>query len=76
MDLRIGVSNAIREVVVELADETDRDQLRAAIDQALTGETVLWVTDKRGRHIGVPGGKIAFVELGSAETDRRIGFGG
>ena len=76
MDLRIGVTNAPREVVVELADDTDRDQLRAAIDHALTSETVLWVSDKRGKHIGVPGAKIAFVELGSAETDRRIGFGG
>jgi len=76
VDLRIGVTNAPREVVVELADDIDREQLKTAIGAAMTGEDVLWVTDRRGRHIGVPGAKIAFVELGSAEADRRIGFGG
>jgi hypothetical protein len=76
VDLRIGVTNAPREVVVELADDIDREQLRTAIGAAMSGDDVLWVTDRRGRHIGVPGAKIAFVELGSAEADRRIGFGG
>lgn len=76
MDLRIGVTNAPREVVVELADDVDREKLRAQIDVALADESVLWVTDKRGKQIGVPGGKIAYVEVGSPDADRRMGFGG
>ena len=76
MDLRIGVTNAPREVVVELADDVDREKLRGQIDVALADESVLWVTDKRGKQIGVPGAKIAYVEVGSPDADRRMGFGG
>jgi hypothetical protein len=76
VDVRIGVTQAPRELNVEVAD-TDRDDLRARVEAALSGATdVLWLTDKRGRDIGVPSAKIAYVELGSADGDRRIGFGG
>jgi hypothetical protein len=51
--------------------------VKAKIDAALTGAVdVLWLTDKKGRDVAVAASKIAFVEIGSAETDRRIGFGG
>jgi Protein of unknown function (DUF3107) len=36
---------------------------------------VLWLTDKRSRSIGVASSKIAYVELGTPEGDRKIGFG-
>lgn len=76
MDVRIGVTQAPRELTVEV-DDGDRDDLKARVEAALTGATdVLWLTDKRGRDVGVPSAKIAYVELGSADGDRRIGFGG
>jgi len=76
VDVRIGVTQAPRELNVEVAD-ADRDDVRTRVEAALSGATeVLWITDKRGRDIGIPSAKIAYVELGSAEGDRRIGFGG
>ena len=61
---------------MEVAD-SDRDDLRARIEAALSGATeVLWITDKRGRDVGVPSAKIAYIEIGSDDGDRRIGFGG
>lgn len=61
---------------MEVADD-DRDDLRARVEAALSGATdVLWITDKRGRDVGVPAAKIAYVEIGTADGDRRIGFGG
>lgn len=58
-------------------DDGDRDDLKSRVEAALSGATdVLWLTDKRGRDVGVPSAKIAYVELGSADGDRRIGFGG
>jgi hypothetical protein len=75
VDVRIGVTQAPRELNVEVAD-ADRDDLRARVEAALSGTSdVLWITDKRGRDLGIPSSKIAYVELGSAESDRRIGFG-
>ncbi|HWC68710.1 MAG TPA: DUF3107 domain-containing protein [Acidimicrobiales bacterium] len=77
MDVRIGVSQAPRELNVELPDDTDREQLQASANAALAGDVdTLWLTDRRGRLVGVPSARIAYIEIGSADTDRRIGFGG
>lgn len=76
VDVRIGVTQAPREISLEVEDG-DRDDLKARVEAALSGATdVLWVTDKRGRDVGVPAAKIAYVEVGSADGERRIGFGG
>ena len=76
MDVRIGVTQAPREVSVELAEETVVDDLVAQIDAALKGAVdVLWLTDKRGRRVALPTAKIAYVELGTPDGDRRVGFG-
>ena len=76
MDVRIGVSQHPRELDIELADDTDRAALKQQIETALADDdNVLWLTDRRGRDIVVPAGKIAYVEIGSSEAERRIGFG-
>ncbi|HQV56774.1 MAG TPA: DUF3107 domain-containing protein [Ilumatobacteraceae bacterium] len=77
MDMRIGVSQAPKELNIDLPDDIDRDDLKQRIGAALSGASdALWVTDKRGNEFGVASAKIAYVELGSGETARRIGFGG
>ena len=77
VDVRISVTQTPREISLELADDLDRAAIKSKIDAALTGAVdVLWLTDKKGRDVGVPSDKIAFVELGAAEGERRIGFGG
>ena len=77
MDVRIGVTQAPREISVELAADADRTELRDRIDAALSGAVeVLWLTDKKGRCVAVPAAKIAYVEIGSDDDSRRIGVGG
>ena len=75
MDVRIGVTYTAREIDVELPDDADRDAVKTSVEQALKGDEVLWLTDRRGRHVGVPSAKIAYVEIGSPEDNKRIGFG-
>ncbi len=76
MDVRIGVTYTAKELDFELEDDTDVDKLRKQVEGALTGDdAVLWMSDKRGRSVGVPSDKIAYVEIGSPSDDRRIGFG-
>ena len=77
MDLRIGVTNAPKEITVELADDTDVDALRADVDRVVGGEegAVLWLTDVRGRQVGVPADRIAYVDVGAAGSDNPGGFG-
>ena len=76
MDLRIGVTHSPRELSIELSDDTDRDALQQQVESALAGALdVMWVTDKKGRRIAVAASKIAYVEIGSANAERKIGFG-
>ena len=75
MDVRIGVTYTPKEIEVEVSDDTDRDQLIATIEEAVSTEgRVLWLTDRRGRRVGVPSGKLAYVEIGAEASDRRVGF--
>ena len=77
MDVRIGVTQAPREISIEMADDIDRAGVKTKVEAALSGAVdVLWLTDKKGRDIGVNAAKIAYVELGTSEGERRIGFGG
>jgi Protein of unknown function (DUF3107) len=76
VDVRIGVTQA-REVEVEMAEDTDPAELKAAIEAALAdADGVLWLTDRRGRQVAVPSAKVAYIEVGSPNDARRIGFGG
>jgi hypothetical protein len=75
VDVRIGVTQAPRELTLEL-DDDERDPTEKAVEAALSGAVdVLTLTDRRGRRVAVPAGKIAYVELGPVDGDRRIGFG-
>ena len=77
MDIRIGITQAPREIAIEVEDDSKaRKALKASVDAALQGESdVLWITDKKGKDIAIPSAKIAYVEIGSTDTERRIGFG-
>jgi Protein of unknown function (DUF3107) len=76
VDVRIGVKNSPKELEVILAEDTDGDAVREHIDSAFAEGGTLWLTDRRGRQYGVPVDKVAYVEIGSTDTSRRIGFGG
>jgi hypothetical protein len=77
VDVRIGVTQAPREIAVEMADDADREAVRTQVASALAGAVdVLWLEDKKGRLIAVPAAKIAYVEIGAQNAERRIGFGG
>jgi Protein of unknown function (DUF3107) len=76
VEIRIGVSQAPRELEVELGEDADADKLVGQISETLaTDGAMLWLTDRKGRRVGVPGGKVAYVEIGSSTDDRRVGFG-
>jgi hypothetical protein len=50
--------------------------LRSEVDAVVAGGgSVLWLTDIRGRQVGVPAGKIAYVDIGAPGSDNPVGFG-
>ena len=75
MDIRIGIVQSMKEIDVELPADADRDQVMKDVEAALTGEKVLWLTDRKGRRVGIPTSRIAYVELGTPASDRVVGFG-
>jgi len=77
MEIRIGMSHVGREVVVDVADDdATREKMKTAVSGVLAGAgDTLWLTDKKGREIAVSGAKIAYVEFGSPDSARKIGFG-
>ena len=76
MDVRIGVTYSPKELEIELADGVEPGTVKKEIEAALSSGSVVWITDRRGRQVGVPADKVAYVEVGSPEHDRRIGFSG
>ena len=74
MDVKIGVVYTPKELVLELAGGAD--DVRASIDAALAAkQPLVWLTDAKGRRVGVPTDKIAYVEIGSDDSAPKIGFG-
>jgi len=76
VDVRIGITQTPKEIEVELSDDADPDKALADIEKMLkTGDGVLWLTDRKGRRVGVPVAKVAYVEFGAPTAERRVGFG-
>ena len=71
MEVKIGVQNAQRELVLD-TDSTP-DEIETRLTEALAGNGVLRLADVKGRTLVVPADKIAYVELGSP-TSSAVGF--
>jgi hypothetical protein len=76
VDVRIGVIYSPKELTVEMGDDTSPDALQKQINDAVaSGAGMLWLTDRRGRQVGVPTERLTYVEIGSPDDGRRVGFG-
>jgi len=74
MEVRIGVVYSARELTVETDDSVD--VVSAAVESAFgNGDGILWLTDTKGRRIGVPTDKVAYVEVAADAGGRKVGFG-
>ena len=72
MEVRIGVQQAARELVLESADSPDAVAEKVAA--AIKADGLLDLVDDKGRRVVVPAAKLAYVEIAASEA-RRVGFG-
>ena len=74
MELRIGVVHTPKELNLEL--EGTADEIVGMIDAAMAdGTPMVWVTDTKGRRVGIPIERIAYVEVDEDGANKRVGFG-
>ena len=72
MEIKIGVADSPRELVVSSADSPE--QVEALVTEALSGkQSLLSLADDKGRRYLVPAAKVAYVEIGPSDS-RRVGF--
>ncbi|WP_354642215.1 DUF3107 domain-containing protein [Kitasatospora camelliae] len=73
MEVKIGVQNAPREIVLESSQTAD--EVASAVAKALDGTAnVLELADEHGRRVIVPADRLAYVEIGE-QSVRKVGFG-
>lgn len=71
MEIRIGVQNVSREIVLE--SDLSLEELSTLVSTALSG-TILELAPAKGGRIIIPTQAIGYLEAGSEEK-RRVGFG-
>ena len=72
MEVKIGVQNASRELVLDSSESSDA--VEKVVAKALSSDNgVLALSDAKGRKVLVPIGKLAYVEIGSASAGQ-VGF--
>jgi hypothetical protein len=71
VEVKIGVENVQRELVVE-TDATP-DEVHAQLAEAIAGTGVFTLVDTKGRSVVVPAAKVAYLEIGSGSRGG-VGF--
>ena len=71
MEIKIGIQNTARELVVE--SDQGPDDVEQAVTQAVSNQGVLTLRDTKGRTVVVPAAKLAYVEIGSSSIGA-VGF--
>lgn len=75
MNIRIGMIYNPKELEIELGEDQDGAKLAEEVTEAVTKDTgMLWLTDKKGRRVGVATSKVAWVEFGPESEGRKVGF--
>jgi hypothetical protein len=75
MDIRIGIVQSMKELDVELPEDANRDKIMKEVEAVLGSDKVLWLTDRKGRRVGVPASRIAYIEFATPASERIVGFG-
>ncbi len=71
MDIKVGIKHVSREIVVDSAESAE--SVEKAFASAVTEDSVLTLTDQRGRKVLIPASSIGYLDIGE-ENARHVGF--
>jgi Protein of unknown function (DUF3107) len=74
VEVKIGVTDSPREIVFVSADTPNELEKQVTTALGKGGSEVISLTDDKGRRFLIQASRIAYVELGPADS-RRVGFG-
>jgi len=71
MEIKIGVQQASRELTLESGETPEA--IEKLVAEAIASESVLALTDTKGRRVLVPAARLAYVEIGGGVAGQ-VGF--
>jgi uncharacterized protein DUF3107 len=72
VEVKVGVADTARELLINSSQTPE--EVEALVADALKGSSgTLTLIDDKGRRYVVPAARVAYVEIGSADS-RRVGF--
>jgi hypothetical protein len=73
MEVKLGVIYSQKELEIET--DQSPDQVIKTVEDAMNDEArIVWLVDTKGRRIGIPIDKLAYVEIGEDNTGKQVGF--
>jgi hypothetical protein len=75
MEVRIGVLHSPKELTLDLDGGSADDVVKSFEESLKQDDGVLWLTDRKGRRVGVPAERVAYVEIETESDAKRVGFG-
>ena len=72
-EVRIGITQVSRELSVDV-DEDPEAVAKQVTDAVADPNGLLWLTDSKGKRVGITVAKLAYVEVEAEERPRSVGF--
>jgi hypothetical protein len=72
-EVRIGITQVTRELSVDVDDDPE-SVAKQVSDAVADPNGLLWLTDSKGKRVGVTVAKLAYVEVEAEERPRSVGF--
>lgn len=72
-EVRIGVLETPKELLLEM-DEDPVKVIKLFKESLEAGEKFLWVTDRKGKEVGIPIERLAYIEVTDTSGSHNVGF--
>lgn len=71
MKVRIGIAESDKVVEIEV---DDAEGFKSTLANALGSGEMAWFTDVKGRQVGIPATRLAYVEVDAEDSPHSVGF--
>lgn len=74
MEVKLGITDNPKELEVDVHQSAE--EVAKTVEDAVASGTrgVLWLTDSKGRRVGIPTDKLAYIEISEENPEKRVGF--